>query len=96
VIPIDLPRLRPPDVSALRREPQLAVLTALDATLEAAVAALDARHARSYVACWAPDAPEDLRLAAAIIECARSMRQLIDDYDTVTIGRSGNFDDCPF
>jgi hypothetical protein len=96
VIPIDLPRLRPPDIRDLQREPQLAVLTALDATLVAAAAALDARHTRSTVACWAPDAPEDVRLAAAIVECARSLRQLIDDYDAVTIGRRDDFDDSPF
>ncbi|HEX9881799.1 MAG TPA: hypothetical protein VGA65_04755 [Hyphomicrobium sp.] len=96
MIRTDLPRLRPPDVSDLRREPQIALLVALDATLHATVAALHARHARSYVACWAPDAPEDIRLSAAIVECARSLRQLIDDYDAVVVGRKDDFGEIPF
>lgn len=94
--PTDLPRLKPPDISDLRREPQTALLVVLDATLDATVAALDARHARSYVACWAPDTPEDIRLAAAIIECARSLRQLLDDYDAVVVGRKDDFGEIPF
>jgi len=96
VTPIDLPRLRPPERGALQCEPQLAVLTALDATLVASIAALDARHARSHVACWEPHAPDDVRLAAAIIECARSLRQLVDDYDAATTGRTHDFDEIPF
>jgi len=93
---IDLPRLRPPEAGALQREPQLALLAALDGTLVAAIAALEARHAPAYVACWAPDAPDDVRLAAAIVECARSLRQLIDDYDTVASGRTDDFGEIPF
>lgn len=37
-------------------------------------------------------APEDIRLASAIIQCARSLRQLVNDYEAVTIGRTDDFD----
>jgi hypothetical protein len=90
----DPPRLDLPDPGELTREPQLAILAALDATLVATTAAIDARHAALNVACWAPDAPEDIRLAAAIVASARALRQLVAEYDAATHVRS--FGEIPF
>ncbi len=90
----DPPRFELSASADLEREPQLAVLAALDATLLAVAAALDARHGRPTVACWAPDAPDDVRLAAAIVVAARSLRALVDEYDSATHTRI--FSDLPF
>lgn len=92
--PTNPPRLDPPDSGQLEREPQLAVLAALDATLVATTAALDARHAALNVGCWAPDAPDDVRLAAAIVASACALRHLVAEYDAATQIRS--YGEIPF
>lgn len=91
---IDPPRLHPPDPGELKSEPQLAMVAALDSTLIATAAAIDARHAASNVGRWAPDAPEDVRLAAAIVASTRALRDLLADYEAATHIRSYN--EIPF
>lgn len=91
---IDPPCLTLPEPAFLHREPQLAILAALDSSLAAVAAALDARHGRPTVACWAPGAQDDVRLAAALIVSVRALRELIADYGTATERRV--LDELPF
>ena len=91
---IEPPRFDLPEPIELLREPQRAVLLALDGALLATTAALDARHDAPHIAGWAPDAPEDVRLAAAIVSSARTLRQLLAEYDLATHVRS--YSEIPF
>lgn len=82
--------MKPLDPAALQHGPELAILATLDVTLVNTSAALAARHQDLKVACWAPDACEDIRLAAAIVTSAHSLRQLIAEYDSITHTRIYN------
>jgi hypothetical protein len=90
----DPPRLDLPDPGELTREPLLDILAALGATLVATTAAIDAHHAAFNVGCWAPDAPEHIRLAAAIVASVGALRQLVAEYDAATHVRS--YSEFPF
>jgi hypothetical protein len=91
---IEPPPLELPDPSDLQPAPQLAVVTALDATLSATIAALEARHRELDLRCWTPNADEDIRLAAAVVAAASALRLLLAEYDTATHIR--NFNEIPF
>lgn len=91
---IELPSLELPEPGDLRPAPQLAVITVLDATLAATTAALEARHRELDLRCWTPNADDDVRLAAAIVAAASSLRLLLAEYDTATHIRT--FNEIPF
>jgi hypothetical protein len=78
----DPPPLKPPDSGSARHAPELPLLCALDVALVATSVALAARHTDLNVACWAPNASDQVRTAAAIIAATHAMRQLLFEYDS--------------
>jgi hypothetical protein len=94
MIRTELPPLKLPGPGSVHHAPELAIVCTLDATLAATRAALQARHTDLEVACWAPGAGEQVRIAAAIVAAAHAMRQLLVEYDSTTHCKIAN--EIPF
>ena len=73
-----------PSVADLALQPQLSVLCVVDVALRHATLALHAAHQDVLVQACNPDAPEQPRLAAAIIAGAEALRHLLDQYRIAT------------
>lgn len=77
--------MRHHDPDHLDHAPQLASLCILDAALHSTIAALEAAHPQPHVHAWSPDAPEAIRLAAAICASAASLARLLNEYESATV-----------